>query len=58
MYNPDSLDQERASWRTVVYFNVACSVKHILDILESHGDIFDDDTLDRPNTAAWEDMFL
>ena len=56
MYNPDSLDQERASWRTVVYFNVARSVKRILDILESHGDIFDDDTLDRPDTAAYDSV--
>ena len=54
MYSPDSLDQERASWRTVVYFNVARSVKRILDILESHGDIFDDDTPDRPDTAAYD----
>jgi hypothetical protein len=56
MYNPDSLDQERASWRTVVYFNVARSVKRILDILESHGDIFDDDTPDRPDTAAYDSV--
>ncbi len=46
MYSPDSLDQERASWRTVVYFNVARSVKRILDTLESNGDSFDDDTPD------------
>ncbi|KAI9439798.1 G-alpha-domain-containing protein [Lactarius indigo] len=46
MYSPDSLDQERASWRTVVYFNIARSVKRILDTLESHGDSFDDETPD------------
>jgi hypothetical protein len=56
MYSPDSLDQERASWRTVVYFNVARSIKRILDILESHGDIFDDDTPDRPDTAAYDSV--
>ncbi|KAI9463248.1 G-alpha-domain-containing protein [Lactarius psammicola] len=46
MYSPDTLDQERASWRTVVYFNVARSVKRILDTLESHGDLFDDESPD------------
>ena len=51
MYSPDSLDQERTSWRTVVYFNVAHSVKRILDILESHGDSFDDDTPDRADNS-------
>lgn len=44
MYSPDSIDKERASWRTVVYFNIARSVKHILDTLDSYADSFDDDT--------------
>jgi hypothetical protein len=56
MYSPDSLDQERASWRTVVYFNVARSVKRILDILESHGDLFDDDTPDRADNSAYDSI--
>ena len=56
MYSPDSLDQERASWRTVVYFNVARSVKRILDILESHGDLFDDDTPDRAENSAYDSI--
>ncbi|KAI0303689.1 guanine nucleotide-binding protein [Multifurca ochricompacta] len=47
MYSPDSLDQERSSWRTVVYFNIARSVKRILEVLESHGDMFDEDASDR-----------
>ncbi|KAJ2932040.1 hypothetical protein H1R20_g5040, partial [Candolleomyces eurysporus] len=38
MYKPNSLDQERASWTTVVYFNVVHSLKHILSILESWDD--------------------
>lgn len=48
MYSPDTLDQERASWRTVVYFNVARSVKRILENLDSHGDAFDGDVHDSP----------
>lgn len=45
MYSPDTLDQERASWRTVVYFNIARSVKRILEVLESYGDMFDENAV-------------
>src|SRR6266478_721444 len=48
MYSPDTLDKERASWRTVIYFNVARSVKRILESLDSHGDTFDGDIPDSP----------
>jgi len=48
MYSPDTLDQERASWRTVIYFNIARSVKRILEILDSHGDIYDEDMGENP----------
>ena len=48
MYSPDTLDKERASWRMVIYFNVARSVKRILEYLESHGDTFDGDIHDSP----------
>jgi guanine nucleotide-binding protein subunit alpha len=48
MYSPDTLDRERSSWRTVVYFNVARSVKRILEILESHGDMFDENAPEGP----------
>lgn len=44
MYKPNSLDQERLSWRTVIYFNVVHSLKHILDTLETWDDVLDDDT--------------
>ncbi|KAI0267725.1 G-alpha-domain-containing protein [Gloeopeniophorella convolvens] len=54
MYSPDSLDQERASWRTVVYFNIARSVKRILEVLETHGDIYDDDGPDRADNLGYE----
>ncbi|KAK7032274.1 hypothetical protein VNI00_013233 [Paramarasmius palmivorus] len=42
MYKPHSLDQERASWRTVIFFNVVRSIKHILTTLESWEDSMDD----------------
>ena len=48
MYSPDTLDKERASWRMVIYFNVACSVKRILEYLDTHGDTFDGDIHDSP----------
>ncbi|KIY69111.1 guanine nucleotide binding protein, alpha subunit [Cylindrobasidium torrendii FP15055 ss-10] len=38
MYKPHSLDQERASWRAVIYFNVVRSISHILSTLESFDD--------------------
>ncbi|EDQ99345.1 uncharacterized protein LACBIDRAFT_316660 [Laccaria bicolor S238N-H82] len=36
MYKPTSMDQERASWTAVIYFNVAHSLKHILATLGRH----------------------
>ncbi|KAF9478321.1 guanine nucleotide-binding protein [Pholiota conissans] len=42
MYKPNSLDQERLSWRTVIYFNVVRSLKHILNTLEAWDDVADD----------------
>ena len=34
-YAPASLDEERASWRAVIYFNVVRNVKRILQALEA-----------------------
>lgn len=34
MYKPHSLEDERISWKTVIYFNVVHSLKHILSTLE------------------------
>lgn len=42
MYKPNSIDQERLSWRTVIYFNVVRSLKHILTTLEAWDDVADD----------------
>lgn len=39
LYSPQTLEKERASWRTVVYFNVVRSLKHILDTLQSWNDL-------------------
>lgn len=43
MYKPNSLDQERSSWRTVIYFNVVHSIKHILNTLEAWDDSLEDE---------------
>lgn len=43
MYKPNSLDQERSSWKTVIYFNIVRSLKHILTTLESWDDVLEDD---------------
>lgn len=56
MYSPDTLDKERASWRMVIYFNVARSVKRILEYLDSHGDTFDADIPDAPQGPVHDSM--
>ncbi|EMD31361.1 heterotrimeric G-protein alpha subunit [Gelatoporia subvermispora B] len=38
MYNPNSLEEERLSWRTVIYYNIARPVRRILDTLDLYGD--------------------
>lgn len=43
LYNPSSLDEERLSWRSVVFFNIARPVRRILEALESFGDEDDDE---------------
>lgn len=43
MYKPNSIDQERISWKTVIYFNVVRSLKHILNTLEAWDDSADDE---------------
>ncbi|KAH7911686.1 guanine nucleotide binding protein, alpha subunit [Hygrophoropsis aurantiaca] len=48
MYSPASLDSERMSWRTVVYFNVVRSIKKILTTLEAFDDV--DDGTDSQST--------
>ena len=48
MYSPDTPDHERTSWCIVVYFNIACFVKRILETLESHDDKFDESVSESP----------
>ncbi|KAJ7227364.1 guanine nucleotide-binding protein, partial [Mycena pura] len=45
MYKPNSLEQERSSWRTVVYFNIVHSLHHILSTLEAWDDSFEEDPI-------------
>jgi len=53
MYRPNSIDQERVSWRTVIYFNVVHSLKHILNTLETWDDCLEED-MDKPDDAAMD----
>ncbi|KAG6830877.1 hypothetical protein H0H92_014242 [Tricholoma furcatifolium] len=46
MYKPNTIDQERISWKTVIYFNVVHSLKHILATLEAWDDTLDEESLD------------
>lgn len=52
MYKPSSLEDERLSWRTVVFFNIVHTIKHILDTLEDWEDTFDDQTGDARSTTS------
>lgn len=52
MYKPNSLDQERASWRTVIYFNVVHSIRHILTTLETWDDGMDVDSSNGRSTPT------
>lgn len=52
MYKPSSIDQERVSWKTVIYFNVVHSLKHILAILEAWDDTLDDESLEDSSSVA------
>jgi guanine nucleotide-binding protein alpha-1 subunit len=53
MYRPHSLDDERASWRTVIYFNVVHSIKQILSTLEIWGDYAGDEAaMDIDSTSS------
>jgi len=54
MYNPASLESERMSWRTVVYFNVVRSIKQILATLEAFDDM--DDGTDSQSTLERQEL--
>ncbi|KAF9243432.1 guanine nucleotide binding protein, alpha subunit [Melanogaster broomeanus] len=54
MYSPASLESERMSWRTVVYFNVVRSIRQILATLEAWDDI--DDGSDSQSTMERQEF--
>ncbi|KAJ7077129.1 guanine nucleotide binding protein, alpha subunit [Mycena belliarum] len=56
MYKPNSIEQERSSWRTVIYFNVVHSLKHILTTLEAWDDSFDDNPRALPHPTGYYDQ--
>lgn len=43
MYNPTSLEEERLSWRPVVYYNIARPVRRIFEVVDAYGDTEDDE---------------
>ncbi|GBE88344.1 Guanine nucleotide-binding protein alpha-4 subunit [Sparassis crispa] len=45
MYNPTSLEDERLSWRIVIFYNIVKPVLRILDALEVYGDGEDEDDM-------------
>ncbi len=49
MYNPSGLDEERLSWRTVIYFNIARPIRRILDAVDAYGEGDDDDDFSEVN---------
>ncbi|TCD65139.1 hypothetical protein EIP91_003032 [Steccherinum ochraceum] len=51
MYNPTSLEEERISWRAVIYFNIMRPVRRIFEGLDAFGDSDDDDDLDLPGSS-------
>ncbi|KAI0649357.1 G-protein alpha subunit [Trametes meyenii] len=56
LYNPAGLDDERLSWRAVVYFNIARPISRILEALDAYGDAEDDDDLNSDGTFGTLDI--
>ena len=54
MYSPASLETERISWRTVVYFNVVRTIKKILVTLDAWDDV--DDGFDSQSTLERQEL--
>ena len=46
MYNPTSLEEERLSWRAVIYYNITRPIRRIFEALDAFGDSDDDDEHD------------
>lgn len=43
MYNPTSLEEERLSWRAVIYYNITRPVRRILEALDAYNEVEEDD---------------
>ncbi|KAI0070421.1 G-protein alpha subunit [Panus rudis PR-1116 ss-1] len=43
LYNPSSLEEERLSWRTVIYYNIARPVRRILEALDAFNELSDEE---------------
>ncbi|KAH9856561.1 G-protein alpha subunit [Lenzites betulinus] len=56
LYNPAGLDDERTSWRTVIYFNIARPIARILEALDAFGDSEDDEDLGSDGPYAPADL--
>lgn len=54
MYSPETLENERMSWRTVIYFNIVRSLHKILATLEIWDDI--DDGSDSQSTLERQEL--
>lgn len=42
MYNPNALEEERLSWRPVVYYNISRPVRRIFEVIEAYGEFEED----------------
>ncbi|CCM03094.1 uncharacterized protein FIBRA_05214 [Fibroporia radiculosa] len=51
IYNPNSLDEERHSWRVVIFYNIVRPVLRILEALDLYGENDDDDDAGTERTA-------
>lgn len=43
IHNPTSLDEERLSWRPVVYYNIVRPVRRIFEVMDAYGELDEDD---------------
>lgn len=52
MYNPNSLEEERISWRTVIYYNITRPIRRIFEAVDAFANGDDDDDSDTPGSWA------
>lgn len=44
MYNPNSLEEERLSWRSVVYYNIVRPIRRIFEVIDAYAELDDEDS--------------